>query len=82
MTYTRILLALVLTTACASGGTDGDAGGTELDSGVATLDGLARADYYDPDHGVKLPAQAQPMPWSRKKPVDYVLEGESWQPSR
>ncbi len=50
--------------------------------GVATLDGLARADYYDPDHGVKLPAQAQPMPWSRKKPVDYVLKGESWQPSR
>jgi len=39
MTYTRILLALVLTTACASGGTDGDAGETELDSGVATLDG-------------------------------------------
>ncbi|MCB9528994.1 MAG: hypothetical protein H6701_11555 [Myxococcales bacterium] len=57
-------------------------GARPLRVGVATLDGITEANWYDSDPEGVIPARPLPLPWARKAPLDYVLRGDAWQPRK
>lgn len=57
-------------------------GAHPLRIGVAALDGITEANWYDSDPPGLIPARPLPLPWQRKAPVDYLLRDDAWQPRK